>query len=110
MREAWLLTDGRVLASADVAESAFERARGLIGRRSYDGAMVLPGTRSVHSVGMRFSIDVGFLDAELVVVDVARLDPWRVALPRRRTRSVIESAAGSFEQWGLQVGDRIELR
>jgi len=110
VREAWLLSDGKVLASAEVAETAIERARGLIGRRDYDGAMVFPRTRSVHSVGMRFPLDVGFLDTDLVVIDIARLDPWRVVLPRRRARTVVESTAGSFERWGMQVGDRLELR
>ena len=51
--------------------------------------MVLHHTSSVHSFGMRFAIDVAFLDRKLVVVDVAELRPWRIALPRVRARSVL---------------------
>ncbi len=69
----WLLRDGDVLAAAEVLEGFGGRARGLLGRTGYDGAMVLPGTRSVHTIGMRFAIDVAFCDRDLVVLDTARV-------------------------------------
>ena len=106
----WLLRDGTVLASIEVAETFGARAVGLLGRRSCDGALLLPRTRSVHTVGMRFAIDVAFLDRDLVVVGTTRLDPWRLGLPRRGGRSVLEAQAGAFERWRLQVGDHLEVR
>ena len=106
----WLLRDGDVLATAEVAEGLAVRAKGLLGRTGYDGAMVLRRTRSVHTVGMRFPIDVAFCDRDLVVRDVARVPPMRLAMPRRHCRTVIEAEAGAFERWGLRVGDRLELR
>jgi hypothetical protein len=33
-----------------------------------------------------------------------------MALPRMRTRSVLEAEAGAFERWGLKIGDRLEIR
>ncbi len=106
----WLLRDGDVLAAVEVAEGLGARTKGLLGRTGYEGAMVLPHTRSVHTFGMRFAIDVAFCDRELVVLDVARLPPMRLALPRRRGRIVVEAQAGAFERWGLRTGDRLELR
>ena len=106
----WLLRDGDVLASAEVADGLAERTRGLLGRTGYDGALVLPRTRSVHTLGMRFPIDVAFCDRELVVLGVTRMPPWRIAMPRRRCRCVVEAEAGAFERWGLRVGDQLELR
>ena len=106
----WLLRDGDVLATAEVADGLARRSKGLLGRSGYEGAMVLPRTRSVHTMGMRFPIDVAFCDKEMVVVGVARLRPWRGGIPRRRGRSVIEAEAGAFERWGLKVGDQLELR
>ncbi len=103
------MRDGDVLASAEVADSLAARTKGLLGRDGYDGAMVLPRTRSVHTVGMRFAIDVAFCDRELVVVGTTTLRPWRISLPRRHGRWVIEAEAGAFERWGLRVGDRLEL-
>ena len=106
----WLLRDGDVLAAAEVVDGWAGRAKGLLGRDGYDGAMVLPHTRSVHTVGMRFAIDVAFLDRDLLVLDVVRVPPQRLALPRRRGRTVIEAEAGAFGRWGLRPGDKLELR
>ena len=106
----WLLRDGDVLAAAEVATGLAGRTKGLLGRTEYEGAMVLPRTRSVHTVGMRFPIDVAFCDKEMVVVGVTTLRPWRMSVPRRRGRSVVEAQAGAFDRWGLRVGDKLELR
>ncbi|MGZ4108884.1 MAG: DUF192 domain-containing protein [Actinomycetota bacterium] len=73
----------------DVAETAVERLRGLIGARPPRG-MLLRRTRSVHTIGMRASIDAVLLDARGEVVDVVRLAPGRLLLPRRRVRAVLE--------------------
>ncbi len=106
----WLLRDGDVLATAEVAEGLAQRSKGLLGRTSYEGALVLPRTRSVHTVGMRFPIDVAFCDKDMVVVGMTTLRPWRMSVPRRRARAVVEAQAGAFERWGLRTGDRLELR
>ena len=106
----WLVSDGRVLATAEVADSLPKRSKGLLGQDGYEGAMLLPRTRMVHTMGMRFPIDVAFCDRDLVVVGVAALRPWRMSMPRRRARAVIEAEAGAFGRWGLCVGDRLEVR
>ena len=62
----------------------------------------LPRHRSVHTLGMRFPIDVAFCDRDMVVVDVTTMVPWRMGRPRRRARTVIEAEAGAFERWGLR--------
>ncbi len=106
----WLLRDGDVLAAAEVADDMRTRAKGLLGRDGYEGAMVLPRTRAVHTVGMRFVIDVAICDRDLVVLDVVRVRPLRMTRPRRRGRTVIEAQAGAFERWGLRAGDHLEVR
>ncbi len=106
----WLLRAGDVLAAAEVADTFAQRSRGLLGKSGYEGAMILPRTRSVHTFGMRFAIDVALCDRELTVLRVTTLRPYRMTLPKRGGRSVIEAEAGAFERWGLRVGDRLELR
>lgn len=105
----WLVRDGVVLASAEVASSRRERRRGLLGRDEVDGVLVIP-VRSVHTVGMRFDIDVAYLDGDGVVVKVHTLRPNRIGLPVRAARSVVECTAGQFRSWGLAPGDRLEIR
>jgi uncharacterized membrane protein (UPF0127 family) len=107
---AWLLRDGEVLAAVEVASSRGDRLRGALGRDHLEGALLLRPARSVHTLGLRFAIDVAFCDGELVVVTTISMVPHRVGLPRWRARSVIEAEAGAFERWRLRPGDHLELR
>ena len=107
---AWLVRDGDVLASLEVAEQFGARLRGLLGRDGMDGALLLRPARSVHTFGMRFAIDVAFLDRNLRVIDVTTMRPYRVSRTRPRARAVIEAEAGAFERWRLAVGDQLEVR
>ena len=106
---AWLLRDGVVLASLEVADSRPARRRGLLGRDGIEGALLLVPARSVHTIGMRFPIDVAWLDADLRVLRTARVDRHRLTRPVARARSVLEAQAGSFAHWELTVGDQLEL-
>lgn len=106
----WLVRDDVVLASIEIADTRMGRARGLLGRDGLDGAILLPGTRSVHSFGMRFDIDVAMLDVDLVVIKTLRLHRNRLTAPMRRARAVLEAEAGAFHDWELKIGDQLEIR
>jgi uncharacterized membrane protein (UPF0127 family) len=110
MTSVWLVCDGRVLASAEVAATRAERRRGLLGRDGFDGALLLQHTRWVHTVGMRFPIDVAYLDGDGNVLKTMRMGRHRVGVPVPKARTVVEAEAGAFGRWGLHVGDRIEVR
>lgn len=105
----WLVRDNDVLASLEVAEGFWPRAKGLLGRAEFEGALLLPGVRAVHTLGMRFPIDVAYCDEDAVVVRTVTLRPHRVDRPVRHARMVVEAEAGAFERWRLQVGDRLEV-
>jgi uncharacterized membrane protein (UPF0127 family) len=106
----WLVRDGDVLASVEVATTRRDRARGLLGRRGVTGALVIRPCRQVHTLRMRFPIDVGFADADGRVLTTRTLRPWRVSPVVWRAALAIEAEAGAFERWGLRVGDRVELK
>jgi uncharacterized membrane protein (UPF0127 family) len=110
MTSVWLVCDGRVLASAEVAANRAERRKGLLGRDGLDGALLLQHTRWVHTLGMRFPIDVAYLDADGNVLKTMRMGRHRVGVPVPKARTVVEAEAGAFGRWGLHVGDRIEVR
>lgn len=107
---AWLVTNARVLASADTAATRGERRRGLLGRDGLEGAYVITPCRWVHTIGMRFPIDVAFLDSEGLVIRTVQMPRHRLGMPVVRARSVIEAEAGAFARWGVHVGDVIEIR
>ena len=106
----WLVRDGHVLASVDVAASFSTRRKGLLGRDGYDGALLLRPAKSVHTIGMRFPIDVAHLDADLCVLRVTTMAPWRVGRPVPKAHAVLEAEAGAFASWELRAGDVLELR
>lgn len=107
---AWLLRDGEVLASAEIAESRAARRRGLLGRDGIDGALVLRPARSVHTFGMRFPLDVAWCDRDLVVLRTSPLARNRLTRPVLHAALVIEAEAGSFARWNLALGDQLELK
>ena len=106
----WLTKDDIVLASLEQPAGRVGRARGLLGRNCFDGALVLTGTRSVHTVGMRFTIDVAICDPDLRVRRILTLVPWRITRPEFRATTIIEVPGGAFEQWGVRVGDQLAVR
>lgn len=106
---AWLVRSGEVLATAEVARTRRERRKGLLGRNEMQGALILRPCRHVHTVGMRFPIDVACCDESGLVLATRCLHPWRLAPIIARTRMVIEAEAGSFERWQLSPGDVVEI-
>ncbi|MDH3707935.1 MAG: DUF192 domain-containing protein [Acidimicrobiia bacterium] len=105
----WLVSDGNVLASLEVADTHRSRRRGLLGRDGIDGALLLRPTRAVHTVGMRFDLDIAWCDGDMTVIRTATVPRHRVTRPVWRASAVIEAEAGSFERWGLCVGDRLDI-
>ncbi|WP_415925276.1 DUF192 domain-containing protein [Streptomyces sp. ME19-01-6] len=94
----------------EVAASYRARTRGLLGRDGVTGALLLTPASSVHTVGMRFAIDVAYLDRGLTVLAVRTMRPGRLGLPRPRSRHVLEAEAGAMERWGLRAGARVTIR
>ena len=107
---AWLLRDDEVLATLEVAEDRRARARGLLGRDGIDGALLLRPARSVHTVGLRFPIDVAYCDGDLRVLRVTTMRRHRIGRPCLKARCAIEAEAGTFAHWELRPGDQLEIR
>ena len=102
--------DGTVVcAECVVADSAWTRTKGLLGRESLgedEGILLRPGG-SIHMFFMRFPIDAVFLDRDLRVLRIAAdLEPWRMA-SKRGAKSVLELPAGRCSRVGVAEGDRL---
>ena len=87
-----------------VADSAWLRTKGLLGRSSLaedEGIWLRPGS-SIHMFFMRFAIDAVFLDRDMRVLRVAAdLEPWRMA-SKRGAKSVLELPAGRCARVGVR--------
>lgn len=96
------LPDG---ASLYVAGDGRSRARGLAGLQglSADHALLLVPCRSIHTIGMRFALDLLWLDAAGRVVGLDADVPPRRLRTCLRARAVIETRAGCGERFASQL-------
>src|SRR5689334_1790439 len=67
--------------SAEIADNSSTRRKGLLGRTSLDpgqGIWIIPCS-AVHSLGMKFTIDVVYIDRKLKVLKVRpAMAPWQM--------------------------------
>ncbi len=98
-----------------VADTHASRFIGLLGTSAGEflagkGLWIVP-CRGVHTLGMRFPIDVVYLDAKSTVIHLEQhLMPWRFAPVRLRAASVLELPPSTVTQTATQLGDKIEIR
>jgi uncharacterized membrane protein (UPF0127 family) len=79
-----------------VAATPAARLRGLLGHRTPPPfALRLDPCRCVHTFGMRFALDLHWLDADGAVVRVDRGVPPGRLRACRRARAVVEAPAGA---------------
>lgn len=101
-----------VLATVWRASSPWQRMRGLLGRPPLQAgqALLITPCSSVHTVGMRHTLDIVFLDAADRIVKLCRgVAPLRAATAWR-ARHAVELAAGDIDRLGLAPGQRLTWR
>jgi protein-S-isoprenylcysteine O-methyltransferase Ste14/uncharacterized membrane protein (UPF0127 family) len=105
--------NGAVLADrVRTAHTHWTRLRGLLGTSGLEpgGGLWLQPCRQVHMIGMRYPIDVAFLDDELQVVQtVADLRPGTISPKVVRATSVLELRSGRLAALGITSGDRLAI-
>ena len=106
-------TKSTVLGSRiGVADTSWSRMVGLLGKAALDsggGLLIIP-SQAVHTVAMRFPIDVVFLDRNCRVIHVhSALAPYRITAPHWRARCVIELPVGVIAQTSTSVGDELRI-
>lgn len=105
-------TQTLVAGKLEVAKSLWSRMSGLLPKASlaHGEGLVLPQCNSIHTIGMRFDIDVIFVDREWRVVALRpNVSPGKVLLPVAGASSVIELAGGSLRGLKIEKGDQLVL-
>ena len=106
-------SDGSLIGNRILcADTPLLRLAGLLGTKELlegEGVWLQPSS-GVHTIGMRFAIDVLGLDEQLRVVKLwANLRPQRITSVDFRLKSVVELASGSIQAHGIMIGDRLKL-
>lgn len=112
MARAQNVTKNTMLADAvEVADTSKKRRTGLLKHTSLppgQGLWLVP-CEGIHTFGMKFPIDVVFLDRRCKVLKI------RPSMPRSRmsicfwAHSVLELPAGTLAATGTVAGDQLEL-
>ena len=93
-----------------IADSSLRRMVGLLGTPHLEpqsGLLILP-TQAIHTFGMKYPIDVVFLDRGRRVVGMrSAVKPWRLTPIFWRAECVVELPAGVIEATRTEVGDQL---
>jgi uncharacterized membrane protein (UPF0127 family) len=107
------LRNGMVLATNVVfANSLLKRMKGLLGKKNMQAgeALLIKPCMSIHTVGMRFPIDVAFLNTKnKVTAIVNNLKPQRITRLYFKAISVLELPAGTLNTTDTRIGDEIDI-
>jgi uncharacterized membrane protein (UPF0127 family) len=96
--------------SVAAADTHLTRLKGLVGRlrlKSDDGIWVVP-SQGVHTIGVLFSIDLIYLDADhRVVHTIESFGTFRIGPIRRNCASVLELPTRTIYSSQTHVGDEL---
>ena len=90
------------------ADTFFKRFKGLMGKKNFNNVLVFTNLADsgIHTMFMRFEIDVYFADENKVVFDKATLRPWKFYRPKKQAEYIIETEKNKLN---LKIGDRLDF-
>ena len=90
------------------ADSFFKRFKGLMGKKDFDDCLVFTNLKdsSIHTMFMRFAIDVYFIDETKKIFDKATLAPWKLYRPKKQAKFILETKKNRLN---LKIGDRLDF-
>ncbi len=98
-----------ILDHVMLTTNPFERMRGLLGRTpltATQGMLIRPCS-SIHTIGMRYPIDIIFLNADWVICKlVENLGHFNFALCKGAS-TVLETRANAISRYNLATGNRL---
>ena len=90
------------------ADTFFKRFKGLMGKKDFNEVMVFSNLKDsgIHTMFMRFEIDIYFIDENMVVFDKVTLKPWRFYKPKKQAKYIIETRKNRLK---LKINDKIDF-
>jgi uncharacterized membrane protein (UPF0127 family) len=96
-----------------LADGFLTRFKGLMGREKInprEGILLVP-CNSVHTMFMRFNLDLVFLDKNNSVIKIiAGLGPWKIVLPVSGAVKTLELPEGTVERSNTGLGNILKIQ
>ena len=96
----------------EVAETASQKVKGLLGRECLEDGqgLLFKGAGSLHTLFMRFPIDIIYTDKQGKVVKLAKaVRPFKLVAAPLRCYFALELPAGAITASDTQVGDYLDF-
>ena len=110
MKEINISSSDGFLCRAELADNLWTRGWGLLGRKQLgeDRGIWIRPCKSVHTLFMRFPIDLVYLSADGTVVKTCSgIQPFQFSLGGRQAHSTLELPAGFLERKPITVGEKL---
>jgi len=93
------------------ADNMFTRLRGLLFTPEEElTGMFLADCNSVHTIGMRYSIDIIFLNRSNTIVKIIKdAQPYRLFFGTNETTHTLELGSGMTDKMEIELGQKIVI-
>lgn len=90
------------------ANNFFKRFKGLMGKKDIDYVLLFTNLTdsSIHTLFMRFEIDIYFIDENKVIFEKASLKPWRFHKPKKQAKYILETKKDCLK---LKIGEKLDF-
>lgn len=91
-----------------VADTFLKRFKGLMGKQDFKDGLLFKNLTdsSIHTMFMRFEIDVYFIDKNKIIYDKVSLKPWKFYRPEKQAKYILETRKNKLK---LNIGDKLDL-
>lgn len=96
----------------ELAVRVTERMKGLLGRKQFfkGKSLWIKPCKSIHTIGMKFPIDVIFLDKNNIIINIKNhFLPNRISSLFLNASSVLELPSGTLVATDTRIGDQIKF-
>ncbi len=89
------------------ADTFFKRFIGLMGKKDFNDCLIFTKLKdsSVHTMFMRFEIDVYFMDENRIIFEKISLKPWNFHKPKKQAKYILETKKNKLK---LKIGDKLD--
>ncbi|WP_292802101.1 DUF192 domain-containing protein [Methanobrevibacter sp.] len=79
-----------------------------MGKKDFENMMLFTNLKdsSVHTMFMKFEIDVYFINENKIIFDKISLKPWRFYKPEKKAKYILETKKDRLK---LKIGDKLDL-
>lgn len=104
------------ISNLKIADSYLSKLKGLMLKKDIDYVLLMVINKSnfslfsaVHTLFMKFTIDVLFLDESKKIFEIATLSPWKYYKPKKSAIFILEGRSGFIEKHDIAIGDSFDF-